>query len=66
MATPAQLLANQANAALSSGPRTDAGKAASSRNATTHGFSTGVFQIDTADEPYFQQLEAALHAETCL
>ncbi len=63
MATPSQILANQANAAQSTGPRTAAGKAASSRNATTHGFSTGVFQIDTEDQPYFQQLEAVLHAQ---
>jgi hypothetical protein len=32
-----RLAANRANARLSTGPRTDAGKAASSRNAVTHG-----------------------------
>ena len=65
MASQAQILANQANAIHSTGPRTDAGKAASSRNATTHGFSTGVFQIEDQDQPYFQQFEATLHDEVC-
>jgi hypothetical protein len=37
MATPAQHQANQKNAARSTGPRTTAGKAASSRNAYKHG-----------------------------
>jgi hypothetical protein len=37
MATPAQEHANRKNAALSTGPRTQAGKAASSRNAFKHG-----------------------------
>jgi hypothetical protein len=35
--TPAQIAANQRNAQLSTGPRTAAGKAASSRNASFHG-----------------------------
>jgi len=39
MATTAQILANQKNSKLSTGPRTDEGKAASSANATTHGFN---------------------------
>ncbi len=38
MSTPAQLTANQANAQSSTGPRTPEGKAASSANATKHGF----------------------------
>ena len=37
MATPAQDRANRENAALSTGPRTTAGKAASARNAFKHG-----------------------------
>jgi hypothetical protein len=40
MSTPAQILANRANAALSTGPRTAQGKAAASRNATKHGLSS--------------------------
>jgi hypothetical protein len=39
MSTTAQVLANQQNAAHSTGPSSPAGKAASSRNATTHGLS---------------------------
>ncbi len=37
MTTAAQVAANQRNALLSTGPRTDAGKAAASRNAVKHG-----------------------------
>jgi hypothetical protein len=37
MSSQAQILANQANAKLSTGPRTEAGKTAVSTNATTHG-----------------------------
>jgi hypothetical protein len=40
MATTAQTLANQANAALSTGPRTEEGKAASSQNAIATGLFT--------------------------
>lgn len=39
MATIRQISANRRNARLSTGPRTDAGKAASSQNAITHGLS---------------------------
>ena len=37
--SPAQITANRANAQLSTGPKTEAGKAASSANATKHGLS---------------------------
>ena len=39
MSTQAQLAANQANAQLSTGPNTEEGKAASSRNNLTHGLT---------------------------
>lgn len=39
MASAAQLEANRANAQLSTGPRTEAGKARSALNATTHGLT---------------------------
>ena len=39
MATRAQIEANRRNALKSTGPRTSAGKAASSRNARTHGMT---------------------------
>ena len=44
MSTPAQIAANQQNAQLSTGPKTEEGKAASSKNNLRHGF-TGVFMI---------------------
>lgn len=40
MATERQRTANRANAAKSTGPRSPGGKAASARNATTHGLTT--------------------------
>ena len=64
MATTAQTLANQANAQRSTGPRTEAGKSASSRNATTHGLSSGVLIIAPEDRPEFDALKAALIQET--
>lgn len=42
MSSAAQVLANRQNATLSSGPKSPAGKEASSRNATRHGLS-GIF-----------------------
>ena len=39
MSTEAQIAANRANAELSSGPKTEEGKAASSRNHTSHGLT---------------------------
>jgi hypothetical protein len=39
MSTQAQIAANQANAELSTGPKTEEGKAASSRNHTSHGLT---------------------------
>ena len=44
MATAAQVLANQNNAQLSTGPRSDAGKTASSQNSVRHGL-TGAFRV---------------------
>ncbi len=63
MATHAQLLANAANAQLSTGPRTPEGKARSARNAATHGLASAVLVIDPADQPEFLALESALVAE---
>jgi hypothetical protein len=42
MATPAQIEANRRNARKSTGPKTAAGKAASSRNALTHGLTAAI------------------------
>jgi hypothetical protein len=64
MATPAQIAANRRNALKSTGPRTAAGKAASSRNALRHGLaarSAVVLGEDPADLARFRaELMAAL------
>jgi hypothetical protein len=44
MSTPAQIAANQKNSQLSTGPKSEEGKAASSKNNFRHGF-TGAFAI---------------------
>ena len=51
MATTAQVLANQANARLSTGPKTDAGKAAVSQKATSHGLSSDSFTLLPHENP---------------
>jgi hypothetical protein len=60
MATQPQTIANAANAQFSTGPRTGEGKAKSSRNAITHGFTTGVLMIPPADRAEFDAFEKAL------
>jgi hypothetical protein len=60
MATQAQVLANQANAQHSTGPRSTEGKAKSARNAITHGLTLGVFRIATEDRAEFDAFEKAL------
>ena len=44
MSTPAQIAANQKNSQLSTGPKSETGKAASSQNNFRHGF-TGAFRV---------------------
>jgi hypothetical protein len=56
MATSAQLLANRNNAALSTGPRTPDGKAASSRNAIKHGLSSAFRVLAHEDQEEFDRL----------
>ena len=63
MSTVPQQLANAANAQLSTGPRTDAGKATSSRNGTTHGLASGFAVLPCEDQSEFETLAASLHAE---
>jgi hypothetical protein len=70
MATTAQTLANQTNALASTGPRTDEGKAASSRNAITLGLFTGHDYVRPEETELYRQLWSALwvelHPETAL
>ena len=49
----AQLTANRANAQLSCGPKTDAGRAISSQNRTTHGLArhNGAFVLLSTEDP---------------
>ena len=64
----AQLSANRANAQLSSGPKTEAGRATSSQNRTTHGLArhNGTFVLLSTEDPNgFEALKAALAEEHC-
>jgi len=64
--SPAQLAANRANAQLSTGPSTSAGRAISSQNRTSHGLArhNGVFLLLASEDPNgFEALKASLAAE---
>jgi hypothetical protein len=63
MATAAQITANQANAQLSTGPRSAAGKARVSRNATRHGLTARHLVIADHEQEEFAALESSLAAE---
>ena len=58
MATERQIAANRRNALLSSGPRTQAGKRASSRNAVSHGLTA------RSNDNLDGKIESSLHPET--
>jgi hypothetical protein len=63
MSTEAQVAANRANAQLSTGPKTEEGRAASSKNNLRHGF-TGAFMImPWENQEEFDTLLAELRAE---
>jgi hypothetical protein len=63
MASPAQILANQANARLSTGPRTPEGKAASSRNRVSHGLFCTIGALSPTDRKIFEELRESATAE---
>jgi len=66
MPTEAQIAANRANAELSTGPKTEEGKAASSRNHLSHGlsYSNGIFFILAGESvEAYSILLANLHHE---
>jgi len=58
--TPAQLAANAINAQSSTGPRTEAGLSASSKNATTNGLYANHDFIRPGEEPLYEELNATL------
>ena len=60
MSSPAQAAANLANAQHSTGPRTDAGKAAASQNALKHGLTASTVLIPGEDPAEFAQFEQSL------
>jgi len=64
MATDAQVTANQANSQLSTGPRTEQGKARSSQNHLTHGLCSKQFIIPPGQQPDFDALMAELRDAT--
>jgi hypothetical protein len=66
MSTEAQIAANQANAEHSTGPKTEEGKATSSRNRTSHGLSYAnglFFLLPCEDGGAYSLLLANLHHE---
>jgi hypothetical protein len=60
MATPSQHAANIANSQSSTGPRTEAGRAASSQNAVTTGLFSAHDFIRPGEEPLYEQWEIGL------
>jgi hypothetical protein len=65
MSSAAQIAANRANALHSTGPRTEEGKAKTSRNATRHGLCAGIALMADESEAKaeFEQLHADLREE---
>ena len=62
-ASRAQMTANQANAQLSTGPRTEAGKTASSQNRRTYGLTGAFVVLPHEDENEYQALYEGLVKE---
>jgi hypothetical protein len=60
MTSNSQLNANRENAKLSTGPRTEEGKARSAMNGLLHGFTSGSFVIPEGEQEAFQLLEQGL------
>jgi hypothetical protein len=63
MSTPAQIAANRHNAQLSTGPRTEKGKAAVAHNATNHGLAGRHVILPGEDPAEYDRLLAGLLAE---
>ncbi len=60
MATPAQVIANQSNAQLSTGPRSTTGKLASSQNSTTTGLTSAKPFVRPEERQAFDEFHQAL------
>jgi len=58
MSSAAQIAANRQNAQSSTGPRTDAGKAASSQNAMKHGATSSTVVLAFEDPAEFERIHA--------
>ena len=63
MSSEAQIAANQANAQHSSGPKTTAGKAVSSRNRLSHGLAGAFILLNTENKAEYENLLRSLQAE---
>jgi len=63
MPTDSQISANRSNSQHSTGPRTEQGKAASSRNALTHGLFTTRDFVQPGEEDAFDEMAATYRAE---
>jgi hypothetical protein len=63
MNSAARQTANAANARLSTGPRTEEGKARSSQNARTHGLTAADLVIAAEDREEFDELHAQLQSD---
>ncbi len=63
MSTQAQVLANQANSQLSTGPKSDAGKANSSKNNFRHGLTGPFVVLPSESQEKFRELRSELLAE---
>ncbi len=63
MSTAAQIAANQANAKLSTGPRTLEGKASVSQNAVKHGFCSTHITVSDEDRGTFEEFREQYRAE---
>jgi hypothetical protein len=64
MSTANQIAANQANAQLSTGPKTETGKAASSQNSWKHGLTFGSFRVlNTESQMQYQDFLQDLQSE---
>jgi hypothetical protein len=60
MASQRQIDANRRNAAKSTGPKTETGKAAARYNAVDHGFAGDHFLLSVEDRPAYQRLRDEL------